>query len=93
MQNKTPIPEYYTRESTFCGCGINDKNPYKDDCYFYHEENQMGAIIKCCSLHGGLGNCPCENCDKHLSRHDAFDIVMEYMKGKERMKENEDNTM
>jgi len=58
----------------------------KEKCYFYSEFHDMGASIPCCSLHDGLGVCPCEDCDKFLSRADAFDIVLNHIKGKDRPK-------
>jgi len=55
-----------------------------EKCYFYSEYHDMGASIPCCSLHDGLGVCPCEDCDKFLSRADAFDIVLKHIKGDDR---------
>ena len=46
----------------------------------------MGASIPCCGLNEGLGNCPCEDCDKFLSRDNAFDIVLNHIKGEDRPK-------
>jgi len=39
----------------------------------------MGASIPCCGLNEGLGNCHCEECDKFLTRSDAFDIVLKHI--------------
>ena len=81
MKNKIPFPEYRAQEPMlYCGRGVNYKNPYREDCYFYHSEPSMGGHISCCKLHRGLGNCPCENCDKYLSKSYAFNIVIEHMK-------------
>lgn len=56
-------------------CGRQNP-PYKTDCYFCHEERQMGGIIPTCSYHNkGLGYCPCENCKKYISKTDALKIV------------------
>ena len=58
-------------------CGVKYSEETKEDCFYYREEKQMGATIPCCSKHSGLGNCPCENCDKYLSKADAYRIVEE----------------
>jgi len=56
----------------------------KEKCYFYSEFHDMGASIPCCNLHDGLGVCPCEDCDKFLSRADAFDIILNHINGEDR---------
>lgn len=67
-----PTP-YNFQYPAFCGCGIQMPKKYKEDCYFYCEEHQMGATIPYCSYHnGGLGYCPCDNCDKFISRADVY---------------------
>ena len=58
----------------------------KRGCYFYSEVHDMGASIACCGLNEGLGNCPCEECDKFLSKSDAFDIVLKHIRGEGRRK-------
>ena len=40
---------------------------HKTDCYYYWEEQDMGARIPTCLREKWLGECPCENCDKYLS--------------------------
>lgn len=62
-----------------CGC---QPSPYKEECYFYSEEHDMGASIPCCSFRGGLGNCPCENCKSYLSEQAAYRIVRAVREGK-----------
>jgi len=60
-----PYPTY--------GCGLDFNQPkYKEDCYFYGEEKDMGAIIRYCS-HSEIkwGCCPCEGCDKYISNIEA----------------------
>lgn len=60
-----------------CGCSGPQKI-VKEDCYFYHEEPQMGATIPTCSYHNkGLGDCPCEECKKYISRSDVYKMVKE----------------
>lgn len=78
--NRKPIPEYYPGKypkDCTCRCGV--RSPYREDCYFYHAEPSMGGCIPCCSLHTGLGNCPCTNCNKFLSKSDAFKIILNYV--------------
>lgn len=47
----------------------------QEDCFYYQEERAMEGRIPCCKLHHGLGNCPCENCEKFISEAEARDIV------------------
>ena len=35
----------------------------------------MGATIPCCTKHFGLGCCPCKNCNKYISKEEAYRIV------------------
>lgn len=51
----------------------------KRDCYFHHEEYDMGAHIDVCSYYGKLGYCPCENCEKYIQKSEAFNIMKEYV--------------
>ena len=80
---KKLIPEYHLKDKYpkdwIYGCGVPYQKPYREDCYFYHAEPSMGGCISCCSLHKGLGNCPCENCAKFLSKSDAFKIILNYV--------------
>lgn len=87
-REKKLIPEYhlidkYPKDWT-CGCGV--RSPYKEDCYFYYNVEDMGANISCCNLHKGLGNCPCENCAKFLSKSNAFKIILNYVNKEEACK-------
>lgn len=76
--NRKPIPGYYPEKyPKDCTCGCEVGSPYKEDCYFYYNVKDMGANISCCNLHKGLGNCPCENCDKFLSKSDAFKVILD----------------
>jgi hypothetical protein len=54
----------------------------REDCYFYFEEHDMGARIPCCTRHEGLGNCPCDGCEKYLTKADAARIINKYCDGK-----------
>lgn len=79
-----PVPVYPTQYMPFtlsffgmCGCGVPRKAT-KEDCYFYHEEHQMGATIPTCSYHNnGLGDCPCEGCKKYIARSEVCKMVKE----------------
>jgi hypothetical protein len=61
-------------ETYSCGC---DKQPdYKQDCYFYSEDHDMGATIRCCTYSKIVyGECPCKGCNYYLSKSDADKIV------------------
>lgn len=77
-----PAPVYQTQYMPFtlsffwmCGCGIPQKTT-KEDCYFYHEEHQMGSTIPTCSYHNkGLGDCPCEGCKKYIAQSEVCKMV------------------
>lgn len=58
-----------------CGGSFRLKPERKTDCYFYHEEKDMGATIPCCTYFGGFGNCPCENCKKYFEKRKVYEIV------------------
>lgn len=62
---------------SFCfGCGFEGTYKYKKDCFFFHEEKDMGATIPTCGYHSkSLGFCPCENCKKYISKSAAYKIV------------------
>lgn len=72
-------PTFSNRGAYFdhmCGCGIRDMKPErKRDCFFYHEEHDMGATIPCCGYHGGYGNCPCDGCDKYVGFGTASMVI------------------
>lgn len=79
--NKNPQYKSFANFS-FCGCSENFRKE-KTDCYFYEEEKDMGATVPCCSYYGGYGNCPCENCEKHFSKKDAYKIIRDYIDKKD----------
>ena len=65
-----PIPSYPVG---YCGCGLSFEPPkYKEDCYFYGETHDMGAIIRFCTREKiEWGYCPCEKCDRFLSKEEV----------------------
>lgn len=69
-----PVPSYPVG---YCGCGLSFESPkYKEDCYFYGEEHDMGATIRFCTREKiEWGYCPCEKCDRFLSKEEADKIV------------------
>ena len=67
-----------------CGCGYH--SDYKDDCYFYKEEHDMGARIPWCGYEvrcefRPLNECP-KDCPNYISKSEAFSIVSKYVKEK-----------
>ena len=62
-------------------CGLEfELSKYRDDCYFYGEEKDMGAIIRYCTREEiEWGHCPCEKCDKFLSTRDADRIIRKHI--------------
>ena len=73
---KYPCGQYRT-----CGCGLDPDQPkYKEDCYFYEETHDMGAIIRYCTQSKiEWCYCPCEKCDKYISNAEASKIIREYI--------------
>lgn len=51
----------------------------KRDCCFYHEEPDMGAHIPTCKCYAILGYCPCDKCEKYLSKFEADKAVRKYV--------------
>jgi hypothetical protein len=65
------------------GCGLDFNQPkYKEDCYFYGETIDMGAIIRYCTQSEKIewGYCRCEGCDKYISNVEANKIIRKYIR-------------
>lgn len=77
-----PPPVYpFSTFPSFCGCSMVQQKEHKKDCYFFHEDHDMGATIPFCSYHkGALGDCPCKDCENYLSNSDAHKIIMDAIK-------------
>lgn len=57
---------------------LREQGVNKPDCYFYHIEHQMGAQIAICTYRNqGLGHCPCNTCDKYISRREVSKLARE----------------
>lgn len=85
MQSESIEQEFIDRFQknlmSYFGCGCTPEQPErKEDCYFYEEDNDMGARIPFCTYHGGYGECPCKGCDKYISKANARKIIMEHIK-------------
>ena len=73
---KYPCRRYRTYD---CGLDLNQPR-YKEDCYYYGETKDMGAIIRYCTQSEiEWGYCPCEECDKYISNAEASKIIREYI--------------
>lgn len=70
IKNYQSISSYYSS----CGCDIRT-NIYKENCYFYHEERDMCAIIPTCNYYGQLGYCPCEDCNKYVPKGEVYGMI------------------
>lgn len=81
LEMEIPKPsDYVPMPECFLGCGCSIQPKERTDCYFYHEEHDMGARIPFCSYHNGsFGYCPCKDCDKFLSKSEASKVVWEYV--------------
>ena len=49
----------------------------KENCFYYFEEQDMGAHIPCCRLTTGVGDCPCDHCGDYISKRAAYKLVRE----------------
>lgn len=57
------------------GCGCSMQRTEKRDCFFYHEEKDMGATVPCCSYFNTYSECPCDGCKKYIEMSKVFSIV------------------
>lgn len=75
---KFKVSPYQISNIGFCGCGmpISD-NRFREDCYFYYEEPDMGAHIPTCNYYKKLGYCPCNKCDKFFDKSEVHSIIKE----------------
>jgi len=75
-----PTPSY---PPTCCGCGCGlESSKYKEDCYFYGETQDMGAIIRFCTREEiKWGYCPCEKCDRFLSKEEVDKVARSMQEG------------
>lgn len=71
-----PMPQ--DRQDFICGCSI-PKPKEKQDCYFYHEEYDMGARIPTCNYHAKLGYCHCGDCNKHIKKAEVFGMIKNHV--------------
>lgn len=77
-----PTPSYPVTSHSY-GCGLNfEPTKYKEDCYFYGETRDMGAIIRFCTREKiEWGHCPCEKCDRFLSKEEVDRVARSLQKG------------
>lgn len=47
----------------------------KRNCFFYYEEQDMGASIPTCNYYFRLGYCPCNKCKKYIDKGEVYSIV------------------
>lgn len=64
-------------------------NKLKRNCYFYHEEQDMGASIPTCNYYFKLEYCPCENCEKHADKSEVYRLVKYYADARVEMKKKD----
>lgn len=81
QKREIPKPSFPTFNACCCG-GQEEK--YKRDCYFYHEDFDMGATIPYCTYDNkGFGHCSCKDCDHFLDKAEANKIVRADIEEKE----------
>ena len=80
IEEDTEIKYPCSRYQTY-GCGLDFSPPkYKEDCYFYGETKDMGAIIRYCTQSEIKWDyCPCDKCDKYISDTEANKIIRKYV--------------
>lgn len=72
-----PVYPFMNLFAFSCACGAMQKREHKKDCFFFREEHHMGATIPTCSYNnGGLDVCPCESCNKYISRADVYKLAV-----------------
>ena len=49
-----------------------------EDCYHYYEDVDMHALVPNCMLAKNYGECPCDNCNKYITRKEVAEIVRLY---------------
>lgn len=48
----------------------------KKDCYFYYEDNDMGAKVPNCKKEIDYGSCPCSaNCKHYITNKEVMELV------------------
>lgn len=72
----------YIPGSFVFGCGCNDRNEFREDCYNYQEIRDMGAHIPTCRLESKLGMCSCEGCRKFVSKEEIQNVIHKYLQNK-----------
>ena len=82
-EKEIPIPEYNSQFQEICDqinrnyCDIHKhKTVIRRTCFFFWEDHDMGATIPNCKFGKSYGDCPCEGCEKYVSRGEAMEIVM-----------------
>lgn len=56
------------------------RNEHKTNCYFYSEDQDMGASIPCCRFGGRkYGECPCQTCPFYFPKSKADQIIREHV--------------
>lgn len=63
------------------GCMIQDvgRPKRREDCFFYTEEQDMGAHIPHCTYYGGYEDCVCEECRKYINNKTAHGVIRNWV--------------
>ena len=71
--------EYTPIYPVFPLCDVERPN-YREDCYYFHSEQDMGAHIPYCRKEREYGYCPCsEDCKNYISKQEVSRIVANYV--------------
>lgn len=54
---------------------LQEGNMLKRDCFFCQDYQDMGATVYTCDYHKQYGYCPCEECDKYVSKGTASNFI------------------
>lgn len=66
-----------------CGCFQSKAEPYRDDCYWFSEEQDMNARVPMCakSKEYSIELCP-KDCENYISNKRASELVDKYLEGR-----------
>lgn len=81
-----PYPSPFSMPLNFntCGCGVNYHEKYNRECYFYDEEQDMGAHIPYCSYLHKLDSFNCDGCRYFRNRREIRKRIADMVEEEEK---------
>lgn len=71
---QTPFTAYFSH----CPCQCEMERKTKENCYWYHEEQDMGAHIPYCSKRDLFPLEDCGDCSEYIDKRRKLKITVEY---------------